>query len=93
MARKYEVYACVEEDCGYYRDEKSTGIHMSAEMRNGFSVSVSHGLESATAIDERDVEPLVAAVRDASARTVDDRTRNELTAALKAFEAEEDSGG
>ena len=102
MPRKYEVFACREDGCGYFRAEKSTGVHMANELRNGLPVLVSHELEPVTAYDARDVEPLTYAVRallkervDAGVtqRLPDNEVTRELlenlACALKAFEDEE----
>jgi hypothetical protein len=49
--------------------------------------------EIVTAIDERDVEPVLKAARRVLKNPEEANFRNHLRAALKAFEDEEDSGG
>lgn len=72
MPRKYEdIHVCPSGDHG--------SVHWNCTCDAGEG-------ERVTAVDMRDLIPFVAAVHGALVRTVDDRTRDELTAALKAFE-------
>jgi hypothetical protein len=111
MARKYEVLACPECGTGVRIDPTEGGTE-------GFCLSCGWSERgdfdnrrdirkplSVTAIDERDLGPLLTAIRPLAATAK--RTSPEgnpysmvpanqlraLDAALKAFEAEEDSGG
>jgi len=97
MARKYEVYVCpgCGDELSVYDIEPFSVTDVGADRREGtgnyFCSECNRDYEHVTAIDERDVEPLVAAVKD----TLCDEplcSRCEfLRGPLKAFEAEEDS--
>jgi hypothetical protein len=78
MARKYEVKTC-SPDC------QPAGL---MHKRN-----CEGEVQTVTAIDQRDVEPLVEAAHRVLDHRHDTAARGELVTALKAFEAEEDSGG
>ena len=102
MARKYEVFVCP--DCGAgVRIEPTEGGTEGVCLSCGWSErgDFDHRRDirkplSVTAIDERDVEPLIEAARALrEAVTVEDVEDAEalILKAFEPFEAEEDSGG